>query len=338
MLWIYLVGSGLHPLLAREFAPLAQRLASVTGRLEGIPTIVADARATIGSVPERPVSKLHAEIAGKRIGGVADLGKQAVEAAEAAAPTDAAVALLLPRLRAASDAAAEALVELDHRRSGVAPATTGGPALGEALFARSCGTRCVTRRSRPRRSSPGPSGIHRGAGGDGPDRARGVARWCGDRRDPRRRRGAGPGACSDAIAADHPAADELGRGSAVASSGRVEAFCRERERDRAGRTSRSRSTGRRSTCARSAGRCSDSPGPLDTARRRSSRSRPSRRVERRERRVVPARDERPDAAAPARSTRRCPATTCRWSTRTGARRSRGACSDRACSPRAGPST
>ena len=81
------VGSGLHPLLAREFAPLAQRLASVTGRLEGIPTIVADARATIGSVPERPVSRLHAEIAGKRIGGVADLGRQAVETAEAAAAT-----------------------------------------------------------------------------------------------------------------------------------------------------------------------------------------------------------------------------------------------------------
>ena len=136
MLWIYLVGSGLHPLLAREFAPLAQRLASVTGRLEGIPTIVADARATIGSVPERPVSRLHAEIAGKRIGGVADLGRQAVEAAEAAAPTDAAVALLLPRLRAASDAAAEALAELGrYLADEVAPAATGGAALGEALFA-----------------------------------------------------------------------------------------------------------------------------------------------------------------------------------------------------------
>ena len=86
MLWLYLVGSGLHPLLAREFAPLHERLASVIGRLEGIPAIVADARATIGSDPDRPVSKLSAEVAGKRMGGVADLGRQAVETAEAAAP------------------------------------------------------------------------------------------------------------------------------------------------------------------------------------------------------------------------------------------------------------
>ena len=136
MLWIYLVGSGLHPLLAREFAPLAQRLASVTGRLEGIPTIVADARATIGSVPERPVSRLHAEIAGKRIGGVADLGRQAVETAEAAAPTDAAVAVLLPRLRAASDAAAEALDELGGTWSTRwRPPPRAAPALGDAVFA-----------------------------------------------------------------------------------------------------------------------------------------------------------------------------------------------------------
>ena len=136
MLWVYLVGSGLHPLLAREFAPLHERLASVIGRLEGIPTIVADARATIGSVPDRPVSKLSAEIAGKRIGGVADLGRQAVETAEAAAPTDAAVAALLPRLRAASDAAAAALEDLgEYLRDEVAPAATGGAAIGEALFA-----------------------------------------------------------------------------------------------------------------------------------------------------------------------------------------------------------
>ena len=176
MLWIYLVGSGLHPLLAREFAPLAQRLASVTGRLEGIPTIVADARATIGSVPERPVSRLHAEIAGKRIGGVADLGRQAVETAEAAAPTDAAVAVLLPRLRAASDAAAEALDELGrYLVDEVAPAPRA---------ARRLATPCSPSKLRhtmrdpeitPRRSSHVPRRSSRPSGGDGEDRARRVA-------------------------------------------------------------------------------------------------------------------------------------------------------------------
>ena len=195
MLWIYLVGSGLHPLLAREFAPLAQRLASVTGRLEGIPTIVADARATIGSVPERPVSRLHAEIAGKRIGGVADLGRQAVETAEAAAATDAAVALVLPRLRAASDAAAAALAELGrYLADEVAPAATGGAALGEALFAEKL-------RHTMRDPDITPAAILARAEAEfAAVRAEMVriARdawpaWCGDRADPRRRGRPGPG-------------------------------------------------------------------------------------------------------------------------------------------------
>src|SRR6266540_3698055 len=42
--WIYLLGSGLFPLLAREFAPLANRLTSAAGRLEGIPAVVDAAR------------------------------------------------------------------------------------------------------------------------------------------------------------------------------------------------------------------------------------------------------------------------------------------------------
>ena len=229
MLWIYLVGSGLHPLLAREFAPLAQRLASVTGRLEGIPTIVADARATIGSVPERPVSRLHAEIAGKRIGGVADLGRQAVETAEAAAATDAAVALVLPRLRAASDAAAAALAELGrYLADEVAPAATGGAALGEALFAEKL-------RHTMRDPDITPAAILARAEAEfAAVRAEMVriARdawpaWCADRPIPDDE-GALVRGVLDAIAADHPAADELvpySRDELV----RVEAFCRDRE-------------------------------------------------------------------------------------------------------------
>ena len=132
--WVYLIGAGLHPLLAREFAPLAERLLSVTGRLEGIPTILADARATIGTAP-RPVSRLHAEVAGKRVGGVAELGRQAVETAEAAAPGDLGVAAILPRLRAAADAASEALDAFGRWLTDeVAPSAAGEAALGEPLF------------------------------------------------------------------------------------------------------------------------------------------------------------------------------------------------------------
>jgi hypothetical protein len=35
--WVYMLGEGIFALIAREFAPLAERLASVAGRLEGCP-------------------------------------------------------------------------------------------------------------------------------------------------------------------------------------------------------------------------------------------------------------------------------------------------------------
>src|SRR5664279_378297 len=35
--YVYLLGGGIFPLLAREFAPLPARLASVASRLEGVP-------------------------------------------------------------------------------------------------------------------------------------------------------------------------------------------------------------------------------------------------------------------------------------------------------------
>ncbi len=134
--WVYLIGFSIHPLLAREFAPLAVRLASVAGRLEGIPNIIDDARAALGSNPSRPVSKLHAEIAAQRVGGIAGLGHSAVALAESAAPDDAEVAALLPRLRAAADRAEAALVGIgEHLAKEVAPNATGTPILGRELFA-----------------------------------------------------------------------------------------------------------------------------------------------------------------------------------------------------------
>jgi uncharacterized protein (DUF885 family) len=137
LVWVYLLGGGLHPLLARDFAPLHVRLASVAGRLEGIPGVIDQARAVIGSLPDRPVSRLHAEAAGRRIGGVADLGRQAVAAAEAAAPGDPDVAAVLPRLRVACDTAAAVLEGIGaHLVSEVAPGATGGPAIGADLFTR----------------------------------------------------------------------------------------------------------------------------------------------------------------------------------------------------------
>lgn len=133
--WVYLLGMGLLPLTTREFAPLHVRLASVAGRLEGIPRIIADAQARLGSGP-RPVSRLHAEVASRRIAGVSDLGRDAVEAAAAAAPQDPAVAGVLPRLRAAASQAESILTAIGrHLAAEVVPAATGDAALGYDLFA-----------------------------------------------------------------------------------------------------------------------------------------------------------------------------------------------------------
>ena len=133
--WVYLLGSGLHSLLAREFAPLHVRLASAAGRLEGIPAVIADAQTVLGSHPTRAVSRLHALVAGERIGGVTGLARDVVAAAEAAAPSDPEVAALLVRLRAAADGAAAALDRIGaHLRTEVVPQAVGDPRLGRDLF------------------------------------------------------------------------------------------------------------------------------------------------------------------------------------------------------------
>jgi hypothetical protein len=133
--WVYLIGGGLHQLLARDFASLAVRLSSVADRLEGIPRLIGEAQAVIGTHPTRPVAKLHAEVAARRIGGVAQLARDAVASAEAAAATDPDVAALLPRLRAAAGEAAGTLEAMArHLAEEVVPNVSGPAELGEPLF------------------------------------------------------------------------------------------------------------------------------------------------------------------------------------------------------------
>jgi uncharacterized protein (DUF885 family) len=135
--WVYLMGGALHPLTAREFAPLAERLTSFAARLEGVPAIIDQARDVLGSNSERAVSRLHAEVAARRIAGIGGLGREAVALAEAAAPDDPAVAAVLPRLRAASERAEVVLGGIaGHLATEVAPNATGSFALGRDLFAR----------------------------------------------------------------------------------------------------------------------------------------------------------------------------------------------------------
>jgi uncharacterized protein (DUF885 family) len=226
--WVYLIGSGIHPLLARDFAPLAARLTSVRGRLEGIPALIAQAQQVVGTHPTRPVSRLHAEIAAQRIGGVAELAREAVETAEAAAAADPDVAALLPDLRRAADGATAAIEAMGrHLATEVAPTVAGNAELGEPLFTRKL-------RHTLRDPDADPAAILAKAEAEyAAVRAEMVRiareiwpQWRAGEPVPADDGDAVRGAL-EAISADHPAADEL-----VAfcreELARVEAFCRDR--------------------------------------------------------------------------------------------------------------
>ncbi len=133
--YVYLLGGGLFPLLTREFAPLGERLASVAGRLEGIPRVLEQARALV-SGSARPVAHFHTEVALRQLGGVTSLADDAVaQAGGAAAEAD--IAELAPRLRAAADETRVAIQSFAaFLRDEVLPAAEGDGRLGPELFGR----------------------------------------------------------------------------------------------------------------------------------------------------------------------------------------------------------
>src|SRR4051812_15364037 len=61
--WIYLIGDGLFTLSARDFAPLADRLASTAGRLERLPALLDAARTSLVGGTDRPVGRFQTETA-----------------------------------------------------------------------------------------------------------------------------------------------------------------------------------------------------------------------------------------------------------------------------------
>jgi uncharacterized protein (DUF885 family) len=70
LVYTQLTGQALYGLLARDFAPLPERLRSLTARLEKLPRLLEQARANL--VPER-VPSIHAETAVKQNPGVTTL-------------------------------------------------------------------------------------------------------------------------------------------------------------------------------------------------------------------------------------------------------------------------
>ena len=111
-------GTGVHLLLSREFAPLADRLAALRGRLGAVPGALAQARASLRDMPE-----IHVETAIGQFVGTRTL--LATEVAHALGGDD-------KGLTAAVEALTEHLGWLEERRADAA----GDPRLGPELFAR----------------------------------------------------------------------------------------------------------------------------------------------------------------------------------------------------------
>jgi uncharacterized protein (DUF885 family) len=131
IVYSYLIGGGLFGLVAREFAPVEQRLASAAGRMEGIPAALEAARDNLLSGRGRAVATFHTEKAIQTMPGAADLCRTA---AQMAADVD-------PDLRARVEAAAESAVEaidafVTWLRDDLAPTADGDFRLGRELYER----------------------------------------------------------------------------------------------------------------------------------------------------------------------------------------------------------
>jgi uncharacterized protein (DUF885 family) len=129
-------GRAVYQLLARDFAPLHERLTSVAGRLAEVPATLAAARDLLGPMP-----RVHLETAVGQFGGtialVTGVLDQALAGAPADAPDGAAVRRELDRVRPAALAALdEHRAWLSARLENTAAGEFANPRLGAERFAR----------------------------------------------------------------------------------------------------------------------------------------------------------------------------------------------------------
>jgi uncharacterized protein (DUF885 family) len=227
--WVYLMGGAIFPLLAREFAPLADRLASVAGRLEGIPSVVAAAKTEIVGLAGRPVSRFHTETALKQLAGVGELADDAVREGRTASPGDPAVAAILPRVEAAAATAKASLGDLEtHLRDEVLPRSEGEGRLGAPLFMTKMRHTLRDAELTPERVLDRANREYTAVRAEMIRLARDLwPAWGGGTEAPGDD-GALVRAVLDAIAAEHPPAAEL-LDWCRAELARIEAFCRERD-------------------------------------------------------------------------------------------------------------
>ena len=122
----------------------ATRLASVAGRLEGVPAVIAAARDELVGAGDRPVSKFHTEIAIRQLAGDRRPGRRGGRRRRGGARTTPATQALLPRLRdgrghgeGGDDRVRD---PPPRRRPADAPRARGGS--GRSSSPPSCATRC----------------------------------------------------------------------------------------------------------------------------------------------------------------------------------------------------
>ena len=227
MAWVYLIGQGFFSLIAREFAPLADRLASIASRAERLPAVLDAASEVLVGHTGRSVDRFHTETALDQWPGLIGIVDEAIAAGDAVADADPAVAAVLPRLRAARAVAAAALDTFERRlRDEILPTTTGEGRLGQALFAAKMTHTMQDPALTPERIRDRAEREFGAVRAEMIRIARRIAPdWLGDGEIP-----ADDGdvvrAVLDSVAVDHPKADDL-LDFCRTELGRIEAFCRE---------------------------------------------------------------------------------------------------------------
>ncbi len=226
--WIYVIGGGLFDLLAREFAPLGDRLASVASRLERLPDVLDGARGTLVGVDGRPVGRFQTETALKQLPGIGALIDDALAEAETHAD-DPAVAAVTPRLEAAAETARAAIAGFEtHLRDVVLPASEGEARLGPELFAQKMRHTMRSDDLTPERIMAAAEREYAAVRAEMVRLARDLwPVWVPDAPAPDDE-GALVRGVLDAIAADHPAADEL-LDWCREETARIEGFCSEHD-------------------------------------------------------------------------------------------------------------
>ena len=223
MSYVYLFGSALFTMLAREYAPINERLRALASRMRGLPVALDGARAALEKEGGRPVSRYHAEKAVERMAGVADLAGLAVLEAEAI--DDSAI---LAEVQLAAGIATTAINAFaDWLRDELVPTVDGDFRLGPELYAakfRHALKSAVT----PKELEAMAAAEYDSTRAEMTRIARAIwTDWMGDAPPPESDDEA-VRAVLDAIAVDHPRAEEL-LDFCRAENERIEAFVAERD-------------------------------------------------------------------------------------------------------------